>query len=73
MKINRLDLVEYDAGSGAMFGKTYLTIFSPRMQSYTIGLEPSSPRMDLRRTRRGATRFGDGLAGQDQGRAPDGH
>ena len=43
MKINRLDLVEYDAASGKMFGKSYLTIFSPRMQSYTIGLEPSAP------------------------------
>jgi hypothetical protein len=42
-KINKLDLLDIDAHSGMVYGNTWFTIFSPRIQNYTIGLEPVTP------------------------------
>ena len=48
LRINKMDLVDIDlvegaAGGARSYGQTWLTLFSPRIQLYTIGLEPASP------------------------------
>jgi hypothetical protein len=42
IRINKIDLVEMDYGEPRQaYGTTWLTLFSPRVASYTIGLEPA--------------------------------
>jgi hypothetical protein len=41
LKINKIDLVDIDLQTQQVYGNTWFTIFSPRIQHYTIGLEPS--------------------------------
>ncbi|HSQ57357.1 MAG TPA: hypothetical protein VLM40_16665 [Gemmata sp.] len=40
LKINKLDVVEVDPASGRVYGTTWCTIFSPRTDTYTIGVTP---------------------------------
>src|SRR5262249_50636461 len=42
-KINKIDVVDFDLGGGQVYGSTWFSIFSPRIQHYTIGVEPVSP------------------------------
>jgi hypothetical protein len=39
-RINKIDLVDIDLESQRVYGNTWFTIFSPRIQHYTVGLEP---------------------------------
>jgi hypothetical protein len=44
LRINKVDLVEIDLhGPGQVYGTSWFTLFSPRIQNYTIGLEPVAP------------------------------
>jgi hypothetical protein len=43
LKINKIDLVDFDQHSNRSFGTTWFTLFSPRIQLYTIGIEPGFP------------------------------
>jgi hypothetical protein len=44
LRINKIDLVEYDLNAPQQaYGTTWFTLFSPRIQDYTIGVEPSVP------------------------------
>jgi hypothetical protein len=45
LRVNKIDLVEYDLeGPPAYaYGTSWFTLFSPRIQNYTVGLEPSAP------------------------------
>lgn len=44
LRINKIDLVEIDLhGAGDVYGQSWFTLFSPRIQNYTIGLEPAAP------------------------------
>ncbi len=44
LRINKIDIVEYDLHSPQQaYGTTWFTLFSPRIQDYTIGVEPSVP------------------------------
>lgn len=40
LKINKVDVVDVDLQSGRVYGKSWFTIFSPRIDRYTIGVEP---------------------------------
>jgi hypothetical protein len=40
-KINKVDLVDIDLETQQIYGNSWFTIFSPRIQHYTIGLEPA--------------------------------
>lgn len=40
LKINKLDVVDVDPASGRVFGRTWFTVFSPRIDTYTVGVEP---------------------------------
>src|SRR5262249_2415914 len=42
-KINKIDLVDIDLNTQEAFGQSWFTIFSPRIQHYTIGVEPAHP------------------------------
>jgi hypothetical protein len=42
-KLNKVDLVDIDLHTQQVYGNTWFTIFSPRIQHYTIGLEPAAP------------------------------
>jgi hypothetical protein len=43
LRINKIDLVDIDLhGSGQVYGHSWMTLFSPRIQNYTIGLEPAA-------------------------------
>jgi hypothetical protein len=40
LKINKLDVVDVDPASNRVYGRTWFTIFSPRIETYTITTEP---------------------------------
>ena len=40
LKVNKVDVVDVDLAGGRVYGRAYFTIFSPRIDSYTIGVEP---------------------------------
>ncbi|MCZ2341964.1 MAG: hypothetical protein LC104_09240 [Bacteroidales bacterium] len=46
LRINKVDLVDLDPDSGRVYGRTWFTIFSPRIDSYTIGVTPRSDWQD---------------------------
>lgn len=41
LRVNKVDLVDIDLASGRTYGHTWFTIFSPRIDNYTVGLEPA--------------------------------
>ncbi len=41
--INKTDLVDIDVAGKTAYGHTWFTLFSPRIQHYTIGIEPGAP------------------------------
>jgi hypothetical protein len=48
LRINKLDLIEIDLhrtpqGPRRLYGFTWFSLFSPRIQTYTVGLEPATP------------------------------
>jgi hypothetical protein len=44
LRVNKIDVVEIDLHQPRqVYGHTWLTLFSPRVQSYTLGLVPSAP------------------------------
>ncbi len=44
LRINKIDLVDIDLhGPGQVYGHSWFTLFSPRIQNYTIGLAPAAP------------------------------
>jgi hypothetical protein len=43
LRINKVDLVDIDLGSRQVLGNTWFTVFSPRIQLYTVGIEPAAP------------------------------
>ena len=42
LRINKLDLVDIDQQTGRAYGRTWFSLFSPRIEKYTIGIEPAS-------------------------------
>jgi hypothetical protein len=40
-KINKLDLIDVDLNTKTAQGSTWFSIFSPRVQNYTIGIQPA--------------------------------
>jgi hypothetical protein len=43
LRINKHDLVDVDVASQQIMGRSWFTIFSPRIQNYQIGAEPTPP------------------------------
>ncbi len=43
LRVNKVDLVDIDLGSRQVFGNSWFTVFSPRIQLYTVGVEPAAP------------------------------
>ncbi|HEV3203421.1 MAG TPA: hypothetical protein VGY77_03510 [Gemmataceae bacterium] len=43
LRINKLDLIDIDLANKQCYGTSWFTLFSPRIQLYTVGLEPGSP------------------------------
>src|SRR5262249_5456013 len=41
LKVNKLDIVEVDPASGRVYGTTWFTVFSPRIDTYTVGVTPA--------------------------------
>lgn len=41
--INKADLVDIDLQGQTVYGHTWFTLFSPRIQHYTLGIEPAAP------------------------------
>jgi hypothetical protein len=42
LRINKVDIVDVDLSGGNVYGSTWFTLFSPRIQNYTIGVEPGN-------------------------------
>ncbi|HEV3435819.1 MAG TPA: hypothetical protein VG122_00575, partial [Gemmata sp.] len=40
LKINKLDVIDVDPTSHRVYGTTWFTIFSPRIETYTLGVTP---------------------------------
>lgn len=43
LRINKIDVVDIDLGSRRVYGRAWFTVFSPRVDSYTVGIEPKAP------------------------------
>jgi hypothetical protein len=43
MKINKVDLIDIDLPGREVYGSAWFTLFSPRIQLYTVGIEPAAP------------------------------
>ncbi|MCE5266443.1 MAG: hypothetical protein LLG00_00960 [Planctomycetaceae bacterium] len=43
LRVNQVDLVDVDAASGHARGATWLNIFSPRMESFNLTVQPREP------------------------------
>lgn len=43
LRINKVDVVDIDLGTNRVYGRTWFTVFSPRVDSYTVGIEPKAP------------------------------
>lgn len=43
LRVNQVDLVDVDVANQSIRGTTWLNIFSPRMESFDLTLEPASP------------------------------
>ncbi len=41
LRINKIDVVEVDPASNRLYGTTWFTIFSPKIDTYTLGLTPN--------------------------------
>jgi hypothetical protein len=41
LRINKLDLVDIDLQTQRVYGRTWFSIFSPRIQKYTVGVQPA--------------------------------
>ncbi|MGL4419116.1 MAG: hypothetical protein ACRCZF_00495, partial [Gemmataceae bacterium] len=41
LKINKMDVVDVDPASGRVYGRTWFTLFSPRIENYTITVQPN--------------------------------
>lgn len=41
MKVNKVDLLDIDPATNRVYGRTWFTIFSPRIDTYKIGVEPN--------------------------------
>lgn len=41
--INKVDVVDIDLKGNSAYGHTWFTLFSPRIQHYTVGIEPTAP------------------------------
>src|SRR5262249_17289715 len=42
LRINKGDVADVDLHGGSAYGSTWFTLFSPRIQNYTIGVEPGT-------------------------------
>jgi hypothetical protein len=42
LRINKLDLVDIDLQTQRAYGRTWFSVFSPRIQKYTVGVEPAA-------------------------------
>ncbi len=40
LKVNKLDVVDVDPASARIYGTTWFTVFSPRIDSYAVGVTP---------------------------------
>jgi hypothetical protein len=40
LKVNKIDVVDVDPASNRVYGTTWFTVFSPKIDKYTIGVEP---------------------------------
>lgn len=47
LKINKVDVVDIDPATGRVYGTTWLAVFSPRIDTYTVGVTPGAGWGDL--------------------------
>ena len=43
LRINKIDVIDIDLHKPHVYGTTWFTLFSPRIQNYTVGIEPNRP------------------------------
>ena len=43
LRVNKIDVVDIDVGGNRVYGQTWFTVFSPRIDNYTVGIEPKEP------------------------------
>ncbi|QJW92739.1 hypothetical protein [Frigoriglobus tundricola] len=41
LKVNKVDVVDIDPASNRVYGTTWFTVFSPRIDTYTVGVSPN--------------------------------
>ncbi|MFN4258574.1 MAG: hypothetical protein ACK4RK_04705 [Gemmataceae bacterium] len=44
LRVNKVDVIDIDLTKNQLYGHTWFTLFSPRIEYYTIGVEPTAPR-----------------------------
>ena len=43
LRVNKIDVVDIDVGGNRVYGQAWFTVFSPRIDNYTVGIEPKEP------------------------------
>ncbi len=43
LRVNKIDVVDVDIGGNRVYGQSWFTVFSPRIDNYTVGIEPKEP------------------------------
>jgi hypothetical protein len=43
LRVNKVDLVDVDLQTQRAYGRAWFSVFSPRIQKYTVGVEPAAP------------------------------
>jgi len=42
VRVNKVDVVDVDGASGRVYGQSWFTVFSPRMETYTVTISPTA-------------------------------
>ena len=43
LRVNKIDVIDIDVAGNRTYGSTWFTVFSPRIDNYTVGVEPKEP------------------------------
>ena len=69
LKVNKIDLIDIDASTNRVYGRTWFTIFSPRREDYRIGIEPSDGWVNKTSEQPGAGALIDWVGGARSGKS----
>ncbi|CAN5321964.1 hypothetical protein BH11PLA2_BH11PLA2_00730 [soil metagenome] len=68
LKLNKVDVIEIDPASNRVYGRMWLTVFSPQIDRYTVGMQPNNGWIDTTSTAPQVGSLVDWFGGTNSGR-----